>query len=158
MEPVAGALRLYGEVADAAPLDWAWVEDQLDAAGTYWIVPRGEGHPHPRPVWGVWADGALHLSIGSVVVGRLLADDPTATVHLDSGTDVVILEVRADGVSGTAPDDPVIGAYDAKYDWHYTIDEYGPLTRLRPATVLAWRSAGWAGRDGFRQVGRWQLG
>lgn len=49
-------------------------------------------------------------------------------------------------------------AYNEKYDWNYSTDEYGPLTTIAPATVLAWRSAGWAGREGFQQTGRWRFG
>jgi hypothetical protein len=75
------------------------------------------------------------------------------TVHLDSGTDVVIVE----GVVEAKTVDPgLISAYDAKYTWMYDVDAYGPLTSIRPRTVLAWRSAGWAGRDGFTATNRWR--
>lgn len=152
MEPRSEPLRLFGKESDADVLSWSWADEQLTTAGTYWVVATGTGHPHPRPVWGVWHDHALHLSIGSLVVARQVADEPDITVHLDSGTDVVLIEGRAAG----ATDDPeIIAAYDTKYDWHYTVDEYGPLTVLRPNTVLAWRSGGWAGREGFEQTGSW---
>lgn len=145
---------MYGGPSDAAPLAWSWVEAELVGAGTYWVVARGGGWPHPRPVWGVWDDEALHLSIGSPVLGWALERDPTVTVHLDSGVDVVVVEGRVAGTTG-APD--LIEAYDAKYDWTYTVDEYGPLTTVQPAKVVAWRSAGWAGREGFQQTGRWRF-
>ena len=48
-----------------------------------------------------------------------------------------------------------LDAYNAKYDGDYTIDEYGPPTRIEPERVLSWRSGGWAGRNGFEQVGKW---
>jgi hypothetical protein len=140
-------LILYGETSDAAPLDWPWVDAQLAAAGCYWVVAHGAGHPHPRPVWGVWIDEALHLSIGSPVIARLLHDDPHVAVHLDSGTDVVIVEGT---VVERSDDAGLLRAYNEKYDWAYTVEEYGPLTTIAPATVLAWRSAGWAGRAGFQ--------
>jgi hypothetical protein len=147
---------MYGTVASLDPPPWAWVVEQLESAGTYWVVPVSDGHPHPRPVWGVWVDHALRLSIGSRVIARRLAADPTVTVHLDSGTDVVVVEGTA-----TVPADearaPVVAAYDAKYDWSYDVSEYGPLTTVIPTTVMAWRSGGWAGRDGFQQAGRWHL-
>ena len=143
---------MYGEASDVAPLDWTWVDAQLLAAGTYWVVASGEAHPHPRPVWGVWSHGSLHLSIGSHVISRLLGKRSEVTVHLDSGVDVVIVE---GSVSGFSEDESVIREYDAKYEWSYTVGEYGPLTTIVPATVLAWRSAGRAGRDGFQLTGRW---
>jgi hypothetical protein len=146
---------MYGEPSHGPPLEWSWVEAQLAGAGTYWVVAAGGGHPHPRPVWGVWLDEVLHLSIGSPVLARLLRGDPSVTVHLDSGVDAVVVE----GTVGGPVDHPeVVAAYDAKYDWTYDVDEYGPLTSVVPSTVLAWRSAGWAGRDGFRATGRWRFG
>ena len=84
------------------------------------------------------------------VLNRQLAQDPRVTVHLGSGTDVVIVEGTVVERTAEAVDD-----YEAKYDWSYDVGEYGPLTVVAPATVLAWRSAGWAGRDGFQQTGRW---
>ena len=49
----------------------------------------------------------------------------------------------------------VIDAYDAKYDWTYDAVEYGQLTEVRPQTIIAWRAAGPAGRDGFVESGKW---
>lgn len=150
----ADGLRMYGAPSDAAALDWAWVDEQLRGAGTYWIIAAGGDHPHPRPVWGVWSGDLLHLSIGSPVVARLVARDPNVTVHLDSSADVVIVEGTAVGV---VDDAAIIAAYNEKYDWEYTVAEYGPLTRVEPSVAYAWRSAGWAGRDGIQQVGRWRF-
>jgi hypothetical protein len=151
------SLRMWGGAAEGSDLEWSWVEEQLAAAGTYWVVPRAAGHsaPHPRPVWGVWVDDALLLSVGSPVVAREIAQEQDVTVHLDSGTDVVILEGRA----AVAPDDATVAsfvaAYDPKYDWSYDVAEYGPPTRVEPTAVFGWRSTGWAGRDGVREVGKW---
>ena len=85
-------LRLYGAPSDKTPLAWPWVEQQLAGAGTYWINARTPGHPHPRPVWGVWFLQQLHLSIGSPTLRRAIREEPEVTIHLDSGTDAVIVE------------------------------------------------------------------
>ena len=77
-------------------------------------------------------------------------------MHLDSGTDVVVVEGIAQRI--IEPDAALVAAYDRKYDWQYSYDEYGPFTRITPTIVHAWRSAGWAGRDGFQSVGRWRFG
>ncbi len=153
--PTAEPLSLYGTFTESSPLDWTWVDEQLGAAGTYWVIPRGLGHPHPRPVWGVWVDHRLHLSIGSPVVNRQITAEPSVTVHLDSGTEVVIVEGT---VAGTTEAPGLIQRYDAKYDWTYTIAEYGPLTTVAPTVVMAWRSAGWAGREGVQTAGKWRFG
>jgi hypothetical protein len=148
-------LRLYGWPSEHEPLTWSWVDEQLAAAGTYWLATRGPGHPHPRPVWGIWHGQRLHLSVGSPTVLRAARQDPAITVHLDSGTDVVIVE----GLTGTAAQPAtapeLVDRYNRKYDWDYQIAHYGDLMVVQPTTVLAWRSAGWAGRDGFRTTGRW---
>lgn len=151
-------LRMYARETELAPIEWSWVEEQLVAAGTYWVTPRSKDHPHPRPVWGSWADDALFLSIGSHVVARELRDDPVVAVHLDSGTDVVIVEGRALPNWEPRDLDALITAYNAKYDWDYKIEDLGPLTQIHPEQVIAWRSAGWAGREGFRQSGKWRAG
>jgi hypothetical protein len=147
---------MFTTVPEADALDWDEVRSELAAEVTYWVVPRSpEGPPHPRPVWGVWLDDGLHLSIGSPVVRRQLDADPAVTVHTASGTEVVVVE----GVSaGAAPDPtPALDAYRRKYDWDYDADQFGPLTWVRPRDVLAWHAAGEAGRDGFRRVGRWHF-
>ena len=120
----------------------------------YWVTARTRGHPHPRPVWGVWWEDHLHLSIGTPLTLQALAVDPTLTVHLDSGTEVVILEGRAVDARGETE---VVTEYDRKYDWAYEVDKYGPLTCVAPETVLAWRAGGWAGRESFQQTGKWSF-
>ena len=147
---------MYTQVVDYDLLPWADVQRQLEEAGTYWVIAQGPGHPHPRPVWGVWVDDTLRLSLGSPVLRRELAADPTVTVHLDSGTDVVIVEGTASELEGVDVA-PSLAAYDRKYDWKYDADTYGPLTLVRPSTVFAWRAAGPAGRDGFKAAARWRF-
>jgi len=146
-------LRMYGQPSDHPPLEWGWAAEQLETAGLYWVIPRSDGYPHPRPVWGVWLAEALHLSIGSPAIRSAMAADPRVTVHLESGTDVVVVEGRVIPAASTDP--AVLAAYDTKYDWHYDEPAYGPISRLAPVTVMAWRTAGWAGRESFQQTGSW---
>lgn len=148
---------MFGSVLDAEPLAWSWAEEQLRNAETYWVVSPSTGHPHPRPVWGVWHDDAVQLSLGSPVLRKHLTADTPTTVHLDSGIDVVIMEGRVGQLSA---DDAAGGllAYNSKYDWNYGVEQYGPLTKIDPVAVIAWRAEGPAGRNGFRQGGRWRFG
>jgi hypothetical protein len=156
MDPKGSSLRMFGSVPNAEPLEWSWVRDQLLTAEMYWVVPRSDDHPHPRPVWGVWADDALQLSLGSPALNREIAADHVVTVHLESAIDVVIVEGFARKLS-TAESRGAVEAYNLKYDWEYDLDQYGPFTMVAPSTVMAWRAAGVAGRDGFRHAGRWQF-
>ena len=160
MDLAAAPLWFYGEATEVEPLEWQWVEEQLRAAGTYWIVATAEvGFPHPRPVWGVWSpvdDGGLWLSIGSPRIAAQIASGPLVTAHLESGVDVVIVEGLAAVVEDQGQLAGFTGAYDSKYDWAYSVAEYGPPTRIEPTTVIGWRSGGWAGRDGFRRASKWR--
>jgi len=153
-------LRLYTQVSELDRLDWGDVEARLTDAGTYWVcaVPDG-GAPHPRTVWGCWLDQTLQLTLGSPVLRRQIDADPTITVTLDSGTDPVILEGRIDPARSASPPliDAFVAAYDAKYDWAYDVATYGPPLVVVPDTVIAWRTAGFAGRESFQSVGRWRF-
>jgi hypothetical protein len=155
MEPREERLLMYGSHADVGDLGWEWVEDQLVKAGAYWIVTPSAEHPHPRPVWGIWNQNKLFLSIGSPRLKANAQADARVTVHLDSVNDVVIVEGR---VAGSSSDTHLLDDYNAKYDWDYVVNEHGPLTIVDPAKVIAWRTDGWAGRDGFRATGRWSFG
>ena len=152
--PERQRLDLYGKPSDLQPLGWDWADDQLRSAGTYWLTAPTTRHPHIRPLWGVWTGDRLHLSIGSPVLAAACRPGTPVTVHLDSSTDVVLVE---GSVVGPTSDPALTEAYNTKYDWDYTVDDYGPLTTLAPAKVMAWRSGGWAGRDGFRQSARWRF-
>jgi hypothetical protein len=96
----------------------------------------------------------LYLSIGSPRLNADARDATPVTVHLGSVTDVVIVEGL---IAGHNDDGEVLDAYNTKYDWDYTVDEYGPFTTVAPVNVMAWRSAGWAGREGFQHTGRWRF-
>jgi hypothetical protein len=145
---------MFGAPTDHPPLEWSWVEDQLRTSGSYWVTPTSVAPPHPRPVWGIWADDQLWLSIGSPVIARALAADARCTVHLPSSSDVVVVEGRVAGPGDRAE---LVAAYDAKYDWQYSVDDYGPFTGILPDVVMAWRAVGRDGRDGFERSGRWRV-
>jgi len=157
MEPRAEPMTMFGGPAQGEPQQWAVVDTRVRDAELYWVVavPRPGLPPHPRPVWGVWADGRLQLSIGGPTMRRDLAASPAVTVHLDDALEVVLLEGRA---TGPCTDPAVIEAYNRKYDWHYDLAQYGPLTTIAADVVMSWTAAGPGGRDGFTRSGRWRFG
>ena len=155
--PSTAPLRMWGQESDSPPPDWQWVDEQLRDAGTYWVVARPAGYPHPRPVWGVWTGETLLLSLGSPVIARELASDPRAAVHLGSGTDVIIVEGDAGVVADADAIADFTARYNAKYDWEYKAEQDGAPTRVDPSTILSWRAAGEAGRGGFPQAARWSV-
>jgi hypothetical protein len=157
MAPEVEPLTMYGTDAALPQLDWSWARERLVDAPIYWVSAAGATLPHPRPVWGVWRDDdVLALSIGTPANRRRLESGSEAVVHLESGLDVVIVEGRGAGVNGDTDGDAV-STYNAKYEWDYDVEQYGPLTLVAPDAVLAWRSAGYAGRDGFVAASRFRF-
>lgn len=110
--------------------------------------------PASAPGMGRLAGGPSVFEHRNPVDNKALAVDPIVTVHLESGTEVVIVEGRFVGASS---DTRVLTEYDRKYDWNYEPGRDGPISCVAPETVLAWRTAGWAGRESFQRTGRWNF-
>ncbi len=90
----------------------------------------------------------LFLSIGSPKIKADAQAEGPVTVHLGSINAVVIVEGRTAGSTG---DSHLLNAYNAKYDWDYTVDGYGPFTLVGPAKVIAWRSPDGREGTGFKR-------
>jgi hypothetical protein len=145
--PRATPLRMWGaDKIDTPALEWADVSARLAASETYWVVnvPPGRGGvPAPRPVWGVWLDDRLLLSVGSSSVWSGLSADPACAVHLGDAIDVVIVEGAARRFTG--PFESYVAAYNEKYSWSFAPDDEQFVVQgtveVMPSRVLAWRGA-----------------
>lgn len=132
----------YGITGDAEGASWPATEEKLAASRNYWIcTTRSNGAPHAKPVWGLWADGALWFGTGGEsVTGRNLARDPRVSVHLESGDDTVILE----GVIETHPSESVPADLKTAYAQKYAMPEDGEdpegsvWYRLAPQVAFTW--------------------
>ncbi len=145
---------MYGDVQDLPALEWTNVEERLATAPLYWVVAASAGWPHPRPVWGVWHRSQLHLSLGSPALRRSIDADGRVSVHLESATDVVVVEGHAVPSEDAAS---AVASYDAKYEYAYDVERYGLLVSVAPLRVLAWTAGGYAGRQGFLSAGAWDF-
>jgi hypothetical protein len=129
----------------ARALDWAWARSRLEVAECYWLVSvSASGAPTPRPVWGVWLDDRLVLSVGSPSHWRNVAANERAAVHLGDPLEVVVVEGSARKGSGPALLERFVTAYNRKYDWNFepTMDMVVDGTlEVIPSTVLAWVAA-----------------
>jgi hypothetical protein len=142
----------YGIPEDAdGLLTWEHVERRLRDATEYWMATtRPDGRPHVVPRWGVWVDGAFHYD-GSPTTrhAQNLRTNASTVLHLESGTDVVILE------GSSRPAEPVDSAalgqrLSAEFARKYGEKGYRPgpdswsgadaggLSIFRPAKALAW--------------------
>lgn len=137
---------------DEGQLPWSHVEERLNAATEFWLATtRPDGRPHVVPRWGVWLDGAFYYD-GSPETrhARNIVRNPNTVLHLESGTDVVILEGEA------RPSEPVSGELGeriaAEFKRKYAAKGYEPgadswsgpgaggLCVFRPRKAMAWSS------------------
>jgi hypothetical protein len=90
-------------------------------------------------VWGLWHDGGFYFSSSpDSRKARNLAANPSVTVHLESGDEVVIVE----GVAGLESDEGLLtqlGAdYSRKYSFEVTFTGGRPLNVVLPRVAYAW--------------------
>jgi hypothetical protein len=143
------AMPLHAPTAYAFPLDhaqflsWEHVQQRLEQARYFWLATtRPDGRPHVTPLWGCWVDQCLYLD-GSPHTrwARNLARHPAATIHLDDGNDVVILEGQVVDLP-TLPDaaraQQIITMWLAKYG-KLAPDPVGRgIFEFRPSSIRAW--------------------
>lgn len=127
-------------------LPWSHVSERMAAAKVYWVgTVSPDGHPHATPVDGVWMDDKLYFG-GSPQTRRHrnLAANPAACIHLESGSDVVILHGEARELH--APDRTLTtrlaAASKEKYGYDFTPEQYETMPGVlvfHPRLVLAWK-------------------
>ncbi len=106
---------MFGRAPTGPPLAWSWADQQLHTARNYWVVTADPtGRPHARPLWGYWTAPALLFSTASRTLANVRAN-PRASVHLESGSDVVIVEGRADVAVDSAELHAFVATYNRKY-------------------------------------------
>jgi nitroimidazol reductase NimA-like FMN-containing flavoprotein (pyridoxamine 5'-phosphate oxidase superfamily) len=143
-DPTAELMGLPPEYGTPeVPLAWEKVRDRLESAAHYWLATvRPDGRPHVVPLDGVWLDDRWYFG-GShdTVKHRNLHEDPRAVVHLEDGTQAVIVEGRCEELF---PDEQLAGrlsgASKSKYGYAPPPQAYAEtgVWCLSPQRVLAW--------------------
>ena len=129
----------WGQEMGGPALPWEWAEERLAKADVYWLTTVSRALvPRSRPVWGVWVDDRLVLSVGSNTHGYNIRVNPAASAHLSSGLEVVIIEGTAAFENDAAVLERMVEPYNAKYRWNFTPNTTGPVITLTPTVVLAW--------------------
>ena len=118
-------------------VDWHYVLERLTASRNYWAATiHPNGHPHVRPVWGVVVEDTLYIGGGSHTRwARNLKKNPTISINLEDGENVIIIEGRAVYITDDAA---LIAKTDAAYMEKYNIP-HGPVWQIRPKTMFAWQ-------------------
>jgi general stress protein 26 len=146
----------YGLKPRRQYLPFSHAEERLTKSRNYWIcTTRPDGRPHSIPVWGFWIEGALYFGTGRASrKARNLAHNAAASIHLDSGDDVVILEGTATEVdlADTATIKKLDAASRSKYKMPLMTTPEVVLYSVRPRVVLAWTE-----KDFPNNATRWQF-
>lgn len=132
--------RGYEAAGEAVLLTWSSVEDRLERATNYWLATtRPDGRPHVTPIWGVWLEQALYFDgIPTALWARNMAENPAVTLHLESGTDVVILEGTGEDIASVSDPDlaaRIVAAWDSKYGRLHPDPVTNGLFRFQPRTA-----------------------
>jgi len=78
----------------ASYVDWEWVATQLTESKNYWLCSvRPDGRPHVVPRWGAFIDGKFYYD-GSPETrhAQNIIENPNVSLHLESGSQVVIMD------------------------------------------------------------------
>jgi pyridoxine/pyridoxamine 5'-phosphate oxidase len=146
----------YGiKAGDKGMIAWADACAQIARSHNYWIsTTRPDGRPHVMPIWGIWHDGALIFGTDrNSQKGVNLQANPRATVHLESGADVVMLEGTAREITGENAIAAIDAAYQKKYKMKLTDAPCTPyILAVAPRVVFAWRE-----RDFPKSATRWKF-
>jgi hypothetical protein len=137
--PAPDQPRMFGGPTGSAELPWTWATERLTRARTYWIATtRPTGQPHSRPIWGIWLNSAFYFSTGSLAAQNLIIQ-PAITVHLESGSEVVIIEGTAQQVTDASLLSQIVSLYNQKYHWNLDPNQLpGPFYAVHPQVAFGW--------------------
>ena len=119
-------------------LTWSQVSAKLAAPKNYWVctVSARIRRAHARPIWGVWVDETLFFGGGPHTAwSRNLQANPQVAVHLEDGSQPVILE----GQAVLVDDQQLMNRLDDAYEAKYNIRHGPPIWRLIPEQAFAWQ-------------------
>jgi Pyridoxamine 5'-phosphate oxidase len=134
-------------------LNWDWVAERLTESKNYWLCsvrpPTPEapaGRPHVIPCWCVFIDGKIYFD-GSPETRHIrnIGSNPHMSVHLESGTEAIMLEGTCVPAEKPSPElgKKLSQAYKKKYkELGYAPGPHswdgGGLYLFTPRQCIAW--------------------
>jgi hypothetical protein len=146
--PTFPANEEYGEHRSAKHATerepWPAISERIGASELYWLATtRPDGRPHAVPIGGSWYEDRLFFNMSPrTVSARNLDGRGPVSVHLESGSEVVIIEGTARRLA--PPDVPaaVMADYSRRYgggmSTYDPADPELPWFAVEPARVLFW--------------------
>lgn len=127
---------------DEGLLNWEDIRKRLEEAKYFWICTSSpSGKPHARPLWGAWINDRFYFD-GALTTGwgKNLSFNPRVEVHLESGSEVVIIEGIFSVSNDLNPDSfaSVQQSYTVRYET-YQPETMEGLYMIRPLKVIAWK-------------------
>lgn len=118
-------------------IEWRWVVEQLEAAKNYWVATvNPKNHPHAVPTWGAWIDNRLYFGGGpNTRHMRNLEKNPHVAIHLESASEVVIVEGVVELVTEPTPE--LVKHLGDVYEVKYNMREE-PVAMAVPKRAFAW--------------------
>lgn len=132
----------YNDTGEQTTLDWAEVRERLEQSKHFWFsTADASATPHARPIWGAWVDDTLYADGGVQVTrwGRDLLANPRTQVHLESATEVVIIDGDFSMSNDLTAESfaRVQASYLRRYE-SYQPESADGLFMVKPRHVLAW--------------------
>lgn len=126
-------------------LPWSHVQERMTNAQVYWITTSSpEGKPHATPIDGLWLDDALYFGGDpSTRRNRNLAVNSATSIHLEDGSNVVMLEGVSTPLLADTPGlvQRLMDANEAKYGYRVPGKPYSTPDMyyvFRPRVAFAW--------------------
>ncbi|WP_157683339.1 pyridoxamine 5'-phosphate oxidase family protein [Microlunatus soli] len=133
----------YNDSGRQESLEWAVVRQRLEQSKHFWFsTADADGAPHARPIWASWVDNTVYADGGVEVTrwGRDLLANPRVQVHLESATEVVIVDGVFSRQTDLTPEAfrRVQASYLSRYA-DYQPEAADGMFMIKPRTVLAWQ-------------------
>ncbi|MEM8532809.1 MAG: pyridoxamine 5'-phosphate oxidase family protein [Chloroflexota bacterium] len=133
-------------------LTWDWVIEQINHSLHYWLsTTRSNGYPHVVPIAAIWYDDALYFSVSKQSVkGRNISNQPNVALHLESSTNVFILEGQTQLANDDVVQAHITTPYTRRYNFTPPTGQSNQWYKLAPQRVL-----GWLLQDSYHTATRW---
>jgi hypothetical protein len=153
-QPAANPGRVWHTEAQQRTAAWSHVNGRMAQAQVYWITTVDpSGRPHATPVDGLWLDDRLYFGEPGGAAQPQPAE-PGGVVHLESGSDVVILYGKVDELGGEDHElaQLMADASNEKYGYGTKAEDYlaGGTFAFTPQKVIAWKTL-------FKDATRWEF-